>query len=918
MKDRDSSPAWQERWKSFGWTVKEAIASVSGATGVGTWALAGLRQEVQHKRQALAQQAPQVPTPPPAPADQEAQAAKPSSQQSRARPPAPKRTQDRPQHDPQRSQQGGRRRRNRRTAVQDLQPQPAPSPDFSDHEDDSESGEAERAAGRPPISILNINGAGLNDSTKRRALFAWIRQQHVDFTCITETHLTSKEAGTWWSKGWAGGAKTSSLSFWTTSPSVHSGGVAILVRPGLAFSPSLVEEGTDGRWLRVAGAISGHKVVVTAVYAPADATERAAWLSAAPWSQPAEVDQLGLLCGDFNCVEDPELDTVRRPTYSNAGGAATARVLAAGGWRDAWRAQRRLPDAAGMTLWRGAQGSRIDRTYVSPLGAASVRKVEVISCPVSDHLGLRTQCDGEGPLSNSYSKCFTANREVADSPEGRAAVQAVIALTKSQQSWQACAPGERWSALKAAMCDALRTVAQARAQRRRGAKHATLQECDNLVARLPDPNAAAALAEAKVAAEEAAMEAARGQLIRCRCKWLAEGERCSRYFLSLEKARRAPPGELAVLSDSGEEIRSRTKVARAVRGVWGEIFAEPAASDTARHDEEQQCRRFLSAWPKQVPQAAAEAAKAPIQLEEATEVLLKMRKAAAPGPDGLPVGVYVNHWDAIGPDWMAMVEEAEAIGSLPQCVSAGRLVLLAKGSERVRSPAANRPITLLNSDYKLLTAVLTKRLNPVMSHLVHELQTGFIRGRYIGDNVVLIRDYIESCKAKELERSLIFCDFEKAYDRVRWRWLWRVMEHVGLDGRLLALIQACYANPCVTVVLEGMTLGLLHPTRGVRQGCPMSPLLFALAIEPLHNCLRSASIQGVGLPTTLEDNGSKRSERLKAALFADDITLFPADESDAVGMVRMIKKFGLASGSKLNIDKTVVLLTRFKGQEKYA
>ena len=74
----------------------------------------------------------------------------------------------------------------------------------------------------------------------------------------------------------------------------------------------------------------------------------------------------------------------------------------------------------------------------------------------------------------------------------------------------------------------------------------------------------------------------------------------------------------------------------------------------------------------------------------------------------------------------------------------------------------------------------------------------------------------------------------------------------------------------------------------------------------------------MGLPPTLDDNGSKSSERLKAALFADDITLFPADESGAVGMVRMIKKFGLASGSKLNIDKSVVLLTRFKGQEKYA
>ena len=58
------------------------------------------------------------------------------------------------------------------------------------------------------------------------------------------------------------------------------------------------------------------------------------------------------------------------------------------------------------------------------------------------------------------------------------------------------------------------------------------------------------------------------------------------------------------------------------------------------------------------------------------------------------------------------------------------------------------------------------------------------------NNVVLIRDYLEDCKLQQRERSLIFCDFEKAYDRVRWRWLWRVLKHVGIDGRLLALIKA--------------------------------------------------------------------------------------------------------------------------------
>ena len=99
----------------------------------------------------------------------------------------------------------------------------------------------------------------------------------------------------------------------------------------------------------------------------------------------------------------------------------------------------------------------------------------------------------------------------------------------------------------------------------------------------------------------------------------------------------------------------------------------------------------------------------------------------------------------------------------------------------------------------------------------------------------------------------------------------------------------------------------------------MSPLLFALAIEPLHNLLRSEAIKGVPLPAPLTEAGNRtKPEALKAALFADDITLFPLDEQDANHMVRVINKFGWASGSKLNAGKTLVLLTKFRGQTKFA
>ena len=152
---------------------------------------------------------------------------------------------------------------------------------------------------------------------------------------------------------------------------------------------------------------------------------------------------------------------------------------------------------------------------------------------------------------------------------------------------------------------------------------------------------------------------------------------------------------------------------------------------------------------------------------------------------------------------------------------------------------------------------------------------------------------------------MVFCDFQKAYDRVRWSWLWSVLTHIGLGDRFLRLVQACYASPVVTLLLEGVSLGEVTHTRGVRQGCPLSPLLFALCIEPLHQALRTRpNITGTPLPNRADN---RWVAALKALLFADDITLFPLDERDLRQMVGVIREFGHASGAALNAAKTFVL-----------
>ena len=352
--------------------------------------------------------------------------------------------------------------------------------------------------------------------------------------------------------------------------------------------------------------------------------------------------------------------------------------------------------------------------------------------------------------------------------------------------------------------------------------------------------------------------------------------------------------------------------------MWGEVLTEPhipPGSQESRNESFIQ-RKFLGGWPKAFTASTRENISAPITTEEAGEVLRRMRVAAAPGPDGLTVNVYQHQWDLLGPLWLAMIEEAEEKGALPEGVTVGRVPLLPKSDSKIRKAEENRPISTLNSDYKLLTTLMASRLNGGMGEVVGELQTGFIAGRFIGDNVIFNRDMLAQMRIDENQQAVIFLDFQKAYDRVKWEWLWKVLEHVGLEGRFLNLTKACYASPSITLMLEGVSMGQLSPTRGVRQGCPLSPLLFALSIEPLHYRLRThRQLVGLRLPRTTDN---KRLPNVRASLFADDVTLFPADEVDARRMLGIVKEFGYASGSALNMKKSLVVFALPSQQKSFA
>ena len=144
-----------------------------------------------------------------------------------------------------------------------------------------------------------------------------------------------------------------------------------------------------------------------------------------------------------------------------------------------------------------------------------------------------------------------------------------------------------------------------------------------------------------------------------------------------------------------------------------------------------------------------------------------------------------------------------------------------------------RPITLLNVDYKILARMIAKRIESSLPNTIHSDQTGFIKGRYIGQNVRLLNNLMEYTEVNKLPGILLFIDFRKAFDTLEWKFIHNTLAVFNFGSNIRKWISTLYCNIESGVMNAGIMTNYFQVSRGVRQGCPLSPLLFVLAVEIL-------------------------------------------------------------------------------------
>ncbi|XP_059289278.1 uncharacterized protein LOC132042777 [Lycium ferocissimum] len=285
-------------------------------------------------------------------------------------------------------------------------------------------------------------------------------------------------------------------------------------------------------------------------------------------------------------------------------------------------------------------------------------------------------------------------------------------------------------------------------------------------------------------------------------------------------------------------------------------------------------------------------------IEEIKSAVFTMNGDSACGPDGFSGTFFQICWNIVGTDVFNIVKAFYEGFTLPKSITYTNLVLLSKKND-VETYADMRPISLSNFIIKVISRVVHGRLESVLPKLISANQSGFLKGRSIIENVLLTQEMITDIRKRGRPANVVIkLDMAKAYDRVSWLFLIRVLKRMCFADGFVDIIWRLIANNWYSVMLNGQPYGFFHSTRWVKKGDPLSlsPLslsLFILAAEILSRALNSLfedpMFRGYGMP--------KWSVDLNHLAYADDTIIFASADKYSLELIMgVLQRYEMQSG----------------------
>ncbi|XP_075074578.1 uncharacterized protein LOC142162156 [Nicotiana tabacum] len=291
-------------------------------------------------------------------------------------------------------------------------------------------------------------------------------------------------------------------------------------------------------------------------------------------------------------------------------------------------------------------------------------------------------------------------------------------------------------------------------------------------------------------------------------------------------------------------------------------------------------------------------------MEEVKKAVFGLNGDSASGPDGFNGNFFHACWDIIGEDILQMVKAFFCGQELPKCVTYTNLVLLPKKKD-VQTFSYFRPISLSNFTNKIISKVIHERLVDILPNVISDEQAGFVKGRNMVENVLLTQEIIIDIRlrTKAGPNVAIKLDMIKAYDRLSWMFLSKILRKMGFSEWFISLIFGIVSNNWYSILVNGQPHGFFKSTRGVKQGDPLSPTLFILAIEAMSRGLNALHHNlyfcGFGM--------LKWSPKINHLAYADDTIIFSSSDVTSLRLImEVLNSYEVASGQLINKSKSAI------------
>ena len=728
-------------------------------------------------------------------------------------------------------------------------------------------------------TIISFNVNGLSDRIKHREVFNYLHSKNYDIILLQETHSTVS-CEKQWSAEWG-------RKIWFSHGESNAKGVAILFHRDIQITVHNVLSKQQGRALTMYVTFGNSKFLLCNLYAPNQDNPR--FFSESLEDISHYNPDYHIIAGDFNLALDPSIDR-KGSTFNNDKASKWLRsYIEENELIDTWRHFH--PDLRHYT-WKKLKPkpsfSRLDYILTNSHFDQFIEKVDIGYGFRSDHsivrltFMLETRTKGPG-----YWKFNTMLLKDLDYVEK---INKLIDIKMAQpfSSYKL-----KWESIKLVVRGTTLQFSARRQKSNRNKIEILERKIEQLEMNLhhsyPFQDTQEQLRLLKHELQTIQKLKTQGAMICSRSNWVAKGEMPTKYFLNLEKRRAQQKTIFRVKSPTGQIVDTEKEVLKEIQTFYSRLYTSKGQIDYSYLDKLE--------IPK-ITQEMRTLLDRDIELKEVSVALDQPKNGKSPGTDGLPPDFYKMFWPKLKDFMHELFLEVVQEGQLHLTARYGILSLLEKLRKDTLLLNSWRPLTLLNTDNKIYGKILANRLNMVIDSLVHPSQTGFIKGRLMSENTMQIMQLLDYCDSKEISAFLVSFDFAKAFDCLEWEAIFSALVAFNFGPRYIDMVMTLFTNPLICASNNGYWSEFWNPSRGCRQGCTYSPIIFVLTVELLGIAIRqNANIEGITIGNT----------EIKSGQFADDLWTITPSQNGINAILHELIQFEAFSGLQINADKCAVL-----------